>query len=166
MTADQVLPRVLLIFVALNPALAQSQADAAPDSVRDAALAKLSLGARVRVVDRQQSLVEGRLLERDSFRLVIAARGTQHVVPVTNLRAVSVGRRAVKHGAISGAIAGGGFLGLLGGGLSSGMCEAADCRNAFNEGFAVGALAGAAIGAVTGMLIGSLVVVWRPHWGP
>lgn len=73
------------------------------------------------------------------------------------LTSVSAQSRHVTRGALIGGIAGAVAVGLIGGIMSQGICDAADCSGAWVDGAVPGAAIGGLGGASLGALIGALI---------
>lgn len=142
---------LMALLLAATPARAQE----------DPPVGGLVPGTEVRVETVDGRRLEGRVTRVDSVSIVlIDRRGEQHVLARERLRrawrrTASTGLYA-RRGAIAGAVAFGGYLGLLAGAL----CESESCTGDYAEGLTVGAPLGALGGAVAGAVLGSFVHRW------
>lgn len=69
-----------------------------------------------------------------------------------------------RRGAIAGGVVGAGVVGFLGAALAKGICDAADCSDAWIDGAVPGVVFGGLGGALVGAAIGALG--WRDEGGP
>jgi len=133
----------------------------APAGNPTAGLMSLESGTRLRLYGGGAVAAQGRLVEatRDS----ISIRTAQAVTwwRVAQLDSITEFVDRMPRGALAGGITMGIVSGLALGWFANGICDAADCDDAFRDGALGGAAMGFAIGSGVGAIIGAASSGWK-----